>query len=80
MLNTLFDTTPEPNNSEREDAVIINTVLYYSMAETQEFKRLSKVLLKHLHGADFREGNISDMVLYLLRKEYERIQSSQKND
>lgn len=71
-MNTLFDLAILPNNDPIEDVEITTTTLYMSKPELKEFKRLAKIGIKKLWNAEFQQkGNLTDLLLHLLKKEYE---------
>lgn len=70
-MGTLFDLEIPKNTAPKEDVEITTTILYMSKPELKEFKKLCKVGIKQMFGADFQErGNISDLILNLLREKY----------
>lgn len=73
MNNELFQMEDffEKNEEPIEDTQITTTILYYSKDELKEFKSLSKKLIKKYWGENYLEGNASDLILKILRKEYE---------
>lgn len=71
MKETLFDFEDffEDDNSPIENTEITTTLLYYSREELKEFKQLSKGLIKKYWGENYKEGNISDLILKIMRHE-----------
>jgi len=61
----------QKDNSPEDNTQITTTILYYSEAELKEFKKLCKKLIKKQLGENFKDGNISDLLLKLLRNECE---------
>lgn len=72
MTGELFDPDYGQNVSEQDDTSITTTILYYSEEELEEFKKLSKTLIKDQLGLEkaIEKGNVSDAILMLLRKHY----------
>lgn len=69
-MGTLFDEEFPVDNSPIEDVRITTTLLYYSEQELKEFKKLCKAGMKKEYGDKATtDGNISDYLLTLLRKE-----------
>lgn len=67
----LFDLEIPKNTAPIEDVEITTTILYMSKPELKTFKTLAKKGIKAIFGADFQtKGNITDLLLYLLKKEY----------
>lgn len=70
-MNTLFDFDIPKNQEPIEDVEITTTILYMSKAELREFKKLAKIGVKEVFGQEFQQkGNLTDFLLYLLRKNY----------
>jgi len=59
----------QKDNSPEDNTQITTTILYYSEDELKEFKKLAKVAIKKQLGDNFKDGNISDLILNLLRNE-----------
>lgn len=67
----LFEDDFEINESPVDNTEITTTLLYFSKEELKEFKLLCKKGIKAEHPDDFlKKGNISDLLLNLLRKNY----------
>lgn len=71
MQQDLFGNHIPINNDELEDVHITTTILYMSEQELKQFKSLCKIGIKQHFGVSFQEkGNITDLILHLLKKEY----------
>jgi hypothetical protein len=67
----LFEDDFGQDESPIEDIDITTTILYYSEKELDEFKKLVKAGIKKELGTQAMErGNISDLLLIVLRKNY----------
>lgn len=68
---SLFDNLYPKDASPPDNTQIVQTILYHSEPENREFKKLCKLAMKEFNPADYQEkGNISDVLLLLLRKTY----------
>lgn len=69
MNNTLFPIEIPKNNDPLKDIDITTTLLYMSTEELKEFKKLAKDGIKYLWQDEFQQrGNLTDFILYLMRK------------
>jgi hypothetical protein len=67
----LFEDNWGVDNSPIEDVEITTTILYFSRQELKEFKKLCKKGIKQEFGGEYQQkGNLSDLLLKILRKEY----------
>jgi hypothetical protein len=67
----LFDDNWGVDNSPIEDVEITTTILYFSRTELKEFKRLCKKGIKQEFGEEYQQkGNLSDLLLKILRQNY----------
>ncbi len=67
----LFEDNWGVDNSPIEDVEITTTILYFSRTELKEFKKLCKKGIKQEFGEEYQQkGNLSDLLLKILRKEY----------
>jgi len=67
----LFEDNWGVDNSPIEDVEITTTILYFSRQELKEFKKLCKKGIKQEFGEEYQQkGNLSDLLLKILRKEY----------
>lgn len=67
----LFEDNWGIDNSPIEDVEITTTILYFSRTELKEFKKLCKKGIKQDFGEECQQkGNLSDLLLKILRKEY----------
>ena len=67
----LFEDNWALDNSPIEDVEITTTILYFSRQELKEFKKLCKKGIKQEFGEEYQQkGNLSDLLLKILRKEY----------
>jgi len=67
----LFEDNWGLDNSPIEDVEITTTILYFSRQELKEFKKLCKKGIKQEFGEEYQQkGNLSDLLLKILRKEY----------
>ena len=62
-----FEEFFEKDQSPIENVQVTTTILYFSEEELKEFKDLSKQLIKREWGEDYKEGNISDLILKIFR-------------
>jgi len=61
----------QQGSQEIDDTEIKMTLLYYNMEEYKEFKKLAKKAIEDHYGKDkFKDGNLSDILLIILRREY----------
>jgi hypothetical protein len=67
---SLFDDDWGQGNTEVDNTEITSTLLYFSTAELKEFKKLSKIGMKDKFPDPIKDGNVSDLVLILLREKY----------
>ena len=68
-MNNLFsDFAPEEDDSPLELIDIVATYIYYSQQEDKEFKRMAKLAMKKHYPDSYREANLSDLILKLLRE------------
>lgn len=76
----LFEDDWGINDSPEDDTEIKMTLLYYSMPEYKEFKSLAKKIIKHHYGPrSFEDGNLSDVLLIIMRKQHEDIKAEKKD-
>ena len=67
----LFEDNWGLDNSPIEDVEITTTILYFSRQELKEFKKLCKKGIKQEFVEEYQQkGNLSDLLLKILRKEY----------
>ena len=67
----LFDDEWGVDDSPIEDVEITTTILYFSRLELKEFKALCKKGIKKEFGEDYQQkGNLSDLILKLLKQKY----------
>jgi len=67
----LFEDDWGLDNSPLDNTEITTTILYFSKEELANFKHLCKKGIKKEFGLDAQEkGNISDLLLTILQKEY----------
>ena len=67
----LFDDEWGVDESPIEDIEITTTILYFSRLELKEFKALCKKGIKKEFGEDYQQkGNLSDLILKLLKQKY----------
>jgi hypothetical protein len=64
-----FEDFMQKDNSPLDNTQITTTLLYYSQDELKEFKQLSKELIKKYYGEDYKDGNVSDLILKIFRNE-----------
>jgi hypothetical protein len=71
MQQDLFNNEIPINKDVIEEVNITTTILYMSEQELKLFKTLCKKGIKYLYKDNFQtEGNITDLILYTLNKEY----------
>jgi len=66
-----FEDFLETDQSEIDNTQITTTLLYYSEDELKELKVLSKQLIKKHWGENYKDGNLSDLILKIFRNECE---------
>lgn len=72
MQQDLFELNIPKNTEPKEDVEITTTILYMSSKELKEFKKLCKEGIKRIYGEQFQQkGNLTDYILYLVRKDNE---------
>ena len=64
-----FEEFMDKDNSSLDDTQITTTLIYYSQDELKEFKQLSKELIKKYYGEEYKDGNVSDLILKVFRNE-----------
>jgi hypothetical protein len=70
----LFEQDWGVDNSPLDDTQITTTILYFSIDELKEFKELCKNGMKKEFPNNFKtNGNLSDLLLLMLRKNYGNI-------
>lgn len=63
----------EEGSQEVDETEIKMTLLYYSLPEFKDFKRLCKIAIAdHLGDRRFEDGNISDILLHILKEKYDK--------
>lgn len=64
----LFDDEWGENNDPIEDVDITTTILYFSVEQLAEFKKLARNGIKKMFGQEFQQkGNLADFILELCR-------------
>ena len=67
----LFEDDWGVDNSPIENVEITTTMLYFSRQELKEFKTLCKKGIKKEFGQEYQQkGNLSDLLLKLLKQNY----------
>lgn len=70
----LFEDDWGVDNSPIDNTEITTTLLYFSTEELKEFKKLCKKGIKAEFGEQYQtKGNLSDLLLIILRQKYENI-------
>lgn len=69
MENLFDDFALPPDEGAEENINITSILLYYSDEEAAEFKKLCKAALKREFPANFKDQNISILLLKMLRDE-----------
>ncbi len=70
-LSLFGDTDWGIGAQEVDDTQIKMSLIYYDLPDYKEFKRLSKIAIADHYGDNkFKKGNISDIILVILKKEY----------
>jgi hypothetical protein len=70
----LFEDDWGIDNSPIDNTEITTTLLYFSTEELKEFKKLCKKGIKAEFGEQYQtKGNLSDLLLIILRQKYENI-------
>lgn len=71
----LFDNEWGEDNSKISDPEITQVIFYFSAENAREFKKKSKELMKEYFPDYIKDGNLSDLLLTLVKEKYENIQS-----
>lgn len=67
----LFEFDYGEASKQIDETDITTTLLYFSTPELREFKKLSKAGIKEHFGEDYlTKGNLSDLLLHVLREKY----------
>lgn len=66
----LFEQEWGIGSKEKDETEITSTLLYYSTIELKEFKKLCKKGMKEVFEDPIKDGNISDLLLILLKEKY----------
>tara|TARA_R110000868_G_scaffold193239_1_gene437937 strand:+ start:335 stop:550 length:216 start_codon:yes stop_codon:yes gene_type:complete len=67
----LFEDNWGVDNSPIENVEITTTMLYFSRQELKEFKTLCKKGIKKEFGQEYqKKGNLSDLLLKVLKEKY----------
>lgn len=66
----LFEQRLPKDDSPVDDTNIVTTLLYYSEQEMAEFKSLVKRGMMEMYPDTFREANMSDFLLQILRERH----------
>ena len=67
----LFEYQFPKNEEPKDDTEITNALLYFTHANRDEFKRLCKKGMEVEYTKEqLKEANISDFILYILKKNY----------
>lgn len=69
-MQKLFEDEWGVDESEKDETQITTTMLYFSDPELKEFKKLCKAGIKKEFTNAIADGNISDLLLKVLRKNY----------
>lgn len=74
----LFEDEFPEDNSPVDDTQITTTILYFSESELKEFKAESKKAMKKMYGEAYQiKGNLSDLLLNMLKQYNENTQSKE---
>ena len=76
----LFDDDFGEDNSPIEDPEITQVIFYFSAADAKDFKKKSKELMKDYFPDYINDGNISDLLLKLVKEKYEDIRTKKTVD
>lgn len=78
---SLFEMDYGLDNSPPDNTEIVQVILYFSQEETKEFKKLCKELMKREWPGEYIDkGNLSDLLLKILKKQHESGNIITKND
>jgi hypothetical protein len=67
----LFEDDWGTDNSPIDNTEITTTMLYFSVEELKQFKALCKKGIKKEFGAEYQQkGNLSDLLLIILKEKY----------
>ncbi len=77
----LFDQEYEQDNSPIDNTDIVQILLYFDQFEAKDFKFYCKELMKKEWPEDFIDkGNLSDLLIKILKREYEKNCLTPKDD
>ena len=76
----LFEDDWGEDNSPIEDPEITQVIFYFSADDAKEFKKKSKELMKEYFQDYIKDGNVSDLLLILVKEKYENIQTQKTID
>lgn len=71
----LFEDEWGEDNSPIYDPEITQVIFYFSAENAKEFKKNAKELMKEYFPDYINDGNLSDLLLTLVKEKYENIQS-----
>ena len=80
MNMKLFEDDWGEDNSKIEDPEITQVIFYFSADNANDFKKKSKELMKEYFEDYINDGNLSDLLLILVKEKYENIQSKKALD
>ena len=82
MQEELFDYSSlfHPDQNPLDDTQITTTLLYYSEQELKEFKSCAKILMRKYWGSNYKDADISTLILKLFKNECKAIETGQNND
>lgn len=66
----LFENQFKVDNSPKDNTSIRQVLLYYNDPAAKEFKELCKKGMMQMYPETFRDANISDFILDLLKQKY----------
>ena len=66
-----FEDQFEPDNSEVDLIQTTTTLLYFSEEELKEYKKFAKILMKKYWGDDYKNADVSSLILKIFRNECE---------
>ena len=71
----LFEDDWGEDNSPIEDPEITQVIFYFSAENAKEFKKKSKELMKIYFPDYIKDGNLTDLLLILVKQKYEEIRT-----
>ena len=64
-----FEEFHQKDESKIENVNIKQVILYYEASEHKDFYKLSKQLIKKIYPENYKDKNVSDLILKILKEE-----------